>query len=108
MRFLVCKKQKGEGCDYTIGCGMVYEFVDALNEDDAVDKIVWPNGHDELSALEGEFALDEILLVGPAIIKTVEIDEIAALIKKQRRLESELRKKEEELADYIRLKEKYG
>ena len=108
MRFLVCKKQKGEGCDYTIGCGMVYEIIEAVDSEAAIEKIVWPYGHDEISALEGEFALEEILLVGPAVIKTVDVEGIAALIKKQRQLERALREKEDELTEYRRLEEKYG
>ena len=35
MKYLICKTQKGEGCDYTIGCGMVYyvEYFDGSFEE---------------------------------------------------------------------------
>ena len=35
MKFLVCKKQEGEGCGYMIGCGMIYEIIEAAKIDGA-------------------------------------------------------------------------
>jgi hypothetical protein len=36
MRFVILLKQKGEGCDYMIGCGYRYKFFDAKDMDDAL------------------------------------------------------------------------
>jgi len=32
MEFMLIKKQKGYGCDYTIGCGMTYEIIELRAE----------------------------------------------------------------------------
>lgn len=62
-KYLVCKKQKGEGCDYTIGCGMRYDFIEADSVDDAIEKTIYPDGRRERSALDGDMALNEILII---------------------------------------------
>jgi hypothetical protein len=37
-KFIVLKKQDG-GCDYTIGCGRNWEFVEAENKEDVLKKV---------------------------------------------------------------------
>ncbi len=39
MRYYAYLKQKGEGCDYTIGCGNTLVTVDADNDEDARTKL---------------------------------------------------------------------
>ena len=46
MRFLVVKKQIGEGCDYSIGCGYRFDWIDADSLEDAIEMEVWPDGRD--------------------------------------------------------------
>jgi hypothetical protein len=43
MKFICVMKQSGEGCDYTIGCGMNFITVDAVDAEEAAVKInkVW-------------------------------------------------------------------
>lgn len=38
-KFLYLKKQSGEGCDYTIGCGINFEIIHAQSFDDALSEI---------------------------------------------------------------------
>ncbi len=63
MKFLVCERQESPGCDYTIGCGMRYGFIDAENIDDAIQKTVFPDGPDELPTFLWDGGMAEILIV---------------------------------------------
>ncbi len=36
---LVCLKEKAGGCDYTIGCGMIFRVIEANNHDEILEKI---------------------------------------------------------------------
>ena len=46
MKFLICLKQSGEGCDYTIGCGMNFEIIEASSLENAKEKVIYPEGLD--------------------------------------------------------------
>lgn len=39
MRYMVLMKQDGEGCDYSIGCGMTFEEFRADDDAKALDKV---------------------------------------------------------------------
>jgi len=39
VKFIALFEQEGEGCDYTIGCGMKWQFVDAADAQAAFDKL---------------------------------------------------------------------
>lgn len=108
MKYLVAIAGEGEGCDYTIGCNMNYEIVEAKSIEEVIEKVVWPDGKDEYSRLEGEIPLAEILIV-PAD-KLFRVDVVA--LKRKIFLDKEKRKQEEkdasERATYDALKKKYG
>jgi len=81
MKFLVCKKQEGAGCDYTIGCGMLFNFVEADSLEDALESIIWPEGRDEgLSSLEGDYALRDIYIIPEESVHIVDVSSIKAKI----------------------------
>jgi len=40
MKFICVMKQNGEGCDYTIGCGMRFFTLNAETPEEATDKII--------------------------------------------------------------------
>ncbi len=63
MKYLVLQKQEDEGCDYTIGCGMNYEFIAAENHEEAVEKTLYPDGRDEHCVLDDENRIAEILVL---------------------------------------------
>ena len=108
MKFLVCKKQKGEGCDYTIGCGMRFDFIEADSIQDAIEKTVFPDGRDENSQLEGENALEKILIIPAEYVTVVDVAGMTSEIKQQRENEAAEAKKSKELAELKRLQSKYG
>lgn len=107
MKYLYCKKQHGQGCDYTIGCGMRYGFIEAQTIEDAVNRLIYPNGKDEISALEGEMALKEIILIPAENVFIVDVDIEADKIKEMRKRENETANEMRELAEFRRLKAKY-
>ena len=39
MKFIIIIKQRGEGCDYTIGCGMTTKIIDAVDDVEAEEKV---------------------------------------------------------------------
>ena len=108
MKYLVCKKQEGEGCDYTIGCGMRFDFIEADSIQDATEKAVFPSGRDEYSALEGDFALEIIFIVPAEYVSMVDVARMKNEIKEIRKREAEKTQKEKELAELKRLQAKYS
>ena len=51
--YLLIVEQRGEGCDYTIGCGVHYQTLGAVDNHDALDKVD--------SILRDAFGYDRIL-----------------------------------------------
>jgi hypothetical protein len=108
VKYLVCEKQEGEGCDYTIGCGMCFDFIEAASIQDAIEKTVFPDGRDEPCALEGESALEKILIIPAEYVTIVDVASMAIEIKQQRKHEAAEAQKAKELAELKRLQSKYG
>jgi len=107
MRYLVVKKQVGEGCDYTIGCGMAYEFIDAGSIEGLAEKILWPDGRDEGFALVGEQALCEVFYVPWDFGYSLDIQYHREQYLEAQRLLAEEREAKKEQEELKRLKEKY-
>ncbi|MGD9158317.1 MAG: hypothetical protein PVG39_07935 [Desulfobacteraceae bacterium] len=107
MKFLVCKKQHGEGCDYTIGCGYLYEWYTANSVDEIVNKVVWPDGMDESSSLEGESALEEILIIPESSVLRVDILGLKKKVETFLKEKADLDLMKDELAQLKHLQEKY-
>lgn len=126
MRYFLLRRQKGEGCDYTIGCGLSFEEIEADSRKEAIEQVIdlpddWENITDEdelhdmlgdtgLSNVEpGEFEMEEVVLFE---VKEA-IDLIPILKKKLFEVEnhkSHLRDKEREAAEraqYEKLKKKF-
>jgi len=40
MKYYLYKQQEGQGCDYTIGCGMVLEELEATTKEEAIEEII--------------------------------------------------------------------
>lgn len=99
MKYLVCLKEKGEGCDYMIGCGMLYEEMESESIDTLLDEI------DEYYGVDFE---DIRIIPTNQIIYTIDTkiraDEKQAQAEKIRIEELERQEREE----LKRLKEKYG
>lgn len=89
-QFLVCIKQDGEGCGYTIGCGMRFDFIEADDLHDAIEKTVWPDGREETSSLEGEMALTTILVIPFENVTSVDVKSMTEKIKQDNAFSAEL------------------
>ena len=107
MEYLVCLKQRGEGCDYTIGCGYIFKYIDADSVDDAAERIVWPEGRMHESALEGEYALETILIVPRECVVTADVDALRKEVLACREQENADQERTKELAQLNRLMAKY-
>lgn len=108
MRYLICKKQCGVGCDYTIGCGMLFEFIDADSRADAQEKAIWPDGRDGCCVLEGEQALCELLIVPSNSVITVNVPDIITDVVEQWRDTVTRETEAKERAELARLQAKYS
>jgi len=108
MKFLVCEKQDGEGCDYTIGCGMTFYTVEAESIEGAQEEIIWPDGKEEYSSLEGEQSLIEILIIPFDQVFKVDIQPIKNSIRIARQIDANNEKEQSEKAELKRLKDKYN
>ena len=81
--YLICKKQKSGGCDYSIACGMSYVFfrIEKFEgtSDEAISyfmkEIAYPDGIDERFALEGDLDLEEVLIVEVGKIFDIDLDQ---------------------------------
>jgi hypothetical protein len=113
MRYLIAEQQEGEGCDYTIGCGMRFYFEDFDGPlDEAVKhfttKIAYPDGEEEGLAIDGDNALAEVWIV-PAD-GAVALD-LAAIREADKKMRAEAKKREKEAsekAEFERLRQKFG
>lgn len=76
MKYLVCEQQNGEGCDYTIGCGMTYSIWEADSEEDLIEQVLYPDGKEGWCSLEGEEAREEILYVPADNLKSLDIHKL--------------------------------
>ena len=50
-KWVLCQRQSGEGCDYTLACGMKWTMFEALDEEAAWDKVC---GIEYLNELDGD------------------------------------------------------
>lgn len=116
MRFLVCQKQHGQGCDYTIGCGMRFDYVDAESVEAAIEKVVWPDGRGEEDededdmdcALIGDSALSDILVIPAEHVVTVNVEKMTAEVEAAKIERRAKERKRKELAELKRLQAKYS
>ena len=107
MRFLVCRKMVGDGCDYTIGCGMRFDYIEADSIDLLVEKLVWPDGRRESSSLVGEMALSTILIVSAEHVTAVDVPSLVETITSDAIANRDKQTEEKERAELERLQAKY-
>lgn len=104
--YLLLCKQSGEGCDYTIGCGMaVINLGPCLSGEQAADKAFAQFGPDEMG-LTGERQLSEAVLVQVRRVP-FDLDVTYRLIKEAEQRERDSQKKEAELKLLEALEKKY-
>lgn len=108
MRFLVCRKMDGQGCDYTIGCGMIFGYMEADSVEACAEAVIWPYGRGMSSSLEGEMALADILIVPAEAVVTVDVDKSRMEITQARMLASQKAAEDRERKEFERLRAKYS
>ena len=107
MKFLICLKQSTEGCDYTIGCGMKFEVIEASSLEDAKEKVIYPEGLEENSIFENtDISYDDIKIVSMEHVFNLDVEGMEEQILKKRREKEEEEKRLEDEAEFERLKRK--
>jgi hypothetical protein len=113
MEYLVIRNQGNQGCDYTIGCGINYEFMEADTIDAILEEIFYPDGREELDGYsyvlddDSEFSLDEILIIPTEHVIKVDLDRYKKAYKDREETEKQIQKEAEEKALLAKLEAKY-
>lgn len=105
MKYKAYLKQRGDGCDYTIGCAQTVIDIEATNMDEAKQKLT-------IKILE-EYSYDESMLDSAELYECNEvfampIDEIYAKKEQLEQQEQQRRQEEAERREYERLKHKFS
>lgn len=108
-KFLVCRKQNAMGCDYTIGCGMHFDFYESENKETLIQELLYPDGPDERScALEGEFALSDLIIVDYEYVDSIDLYPYIKAMKDKDEADKLKQEKENDEAEFERLRKKLG
>lgn len=103
-KYLLVMEQKGEGCDYTIGCGTRAREIEAVDREDALRQaraIVT-----ELAPAGGDVELERALLAeGPLELP---VEGWRRLAEAEQRARAAAEREAHERATYERLARKYG
>lgn len=109
MLYLVIYKQAGIGCDYTIGCGINYKTIEAENEEELKEKIVYPEGKDEYSIFRNkDIGYEEIMYVPLENTTVLDINSIKKEIEEKSQKEAEEKERLEDEKEFERLRKKLG
>jgi hypothetical protein len=102
MKYLVVFEQDGEGCDYTIGCGIYSEEIEAEDIGD-LERMV----HEIICDRHGsdEFKLRRAVIAENP--RDIDINSIYWKIKRRKQVEYENKIKEQELEELKKLLKKY-
>jgi hypothetical protein len=103
--FLVIYNQGG-GCDYTIGCGIRTERIDATDME-AAKRLVYDQIQEEHPS-DSEMGIDTCVIFEVTDIFTVDVDSVYQKIDMEKIVLEQARKEAEEREEYKRLKAKFG
>jgi hypothetical protein len=116
MLYIVVMKEKGEGCDYSIGCGVMYDIVDAESDEDAWSKAreLWfteeYDEHDEPFVcfwdLEQHSSCIDEVYVG-RLVPGGDVKDWIKIAESNQEAWRDRRQKEKDIAELKRLQEKY-
>ena len=110
MKFLVCMTQHGYGCDYTIGCGMRYDVIEADSREDVIETVLYPDGRDEGSyylSRTSDTELKELIITELADDYVLLAPYKEAYIKQQDAI-AEAEEKLKRHEEYLKLQEEFG
>jgi len=116
-RFMVIMRQDGEGCDYSIGCGIKYKIYEASSAEEAF--MVWVDDHDlnlphEPSLFkyygdtDGEGYLKKVMVFELGDTNEHLWPEFIARRKAEIAVKQLSEKEAKERAEYEKLKQKFG
>lgn len=110
VQYLICKTQEGEGCDYTIGCGMTYELVDFDGSFRAAvehftKQEAYPDGEDEGFGLHD---IEEFLIVQVGAMVSVDVAKMKKDHEAKEDAEDKKAQEEKEREEYNRLHKKFS
>lgn len=100
MKYYAYLKQKGEGCDYTIGCGNTLIDIEAKNDDEARAK---------LSEIIKEEYIDDTTLSKVILLKgeiQFDLGKVYSELRQERDTENSKRQHIKDMAEFERLKNK--
>ena len=108
-KYLFIMEQHGEGCDYTIGCGMTTKVIEADSMDDALEKLTHPEGPDEYTEyLDGDYELKTLKGVELDNVHNINLEILKKKYEQKKEDEKLTEEKRKEKEEYLRLKEKFG
>jgi hypothetical protein len=105
-KYIMLLKQSGEGCDYTIGCGMLWEVVETENIQEKIRETLEDFGADGT----GDVLFTRMVFVpfDAATVVDVDLDKIYRQIRDDKDQQASKDNEEKERAEYERLKLKSG
>lgn len=101
MKFAVIMSQEEEGCDYTIGCGISFEIVEAESIEEVKESVKYPEGKDEYSIFRREDIRYDRIIIIPLV------DSFCFDIDKEYKQENELKMSEKEEKERIKDEEEF-
>ena len=106
MHYRVIIKQKGEGCDYTVGCGLATEDMDLSS--DLKEASIEANKRVEEDYDGGECCIESVHLVPLDAIHDTNYESFRDAMQAREAAEQAAEDEEKERAEFERLKEKFG
>lgn len=102
MKYYAYLKQKGEGCDYTIGCAQTLITFDAADDNDAKQKLAKRITEE----YQDDYSLSKVMLFkDPVDFNLSEVNELAKKSKEDKKKKMEHLK---DIEEFERLKKKLG
>ncbi len=101
MQYWLHEKQ-ANGCDYTIGCGIRLQKLEATTLEEAV-KLAEENMNVDIN----DYKIVEAQILEVNSIHTIDIPKLKLLLNKQRQLRKQLEQESKDKIEYSRLKSKF-
>jgi len=102
--FYVYYEGRGYGCDYTIGCNLRVEVINAESAEE-----VWAQVKEEVeeSPTYAEERIESVTVIEAAGVTKLDIEDLTRDIREQQEQDKKAKKEAEERAEYERLKKKF-
>lgn len=104
MRYYAYLVQKGEGCDYTIGCGNTIRKIEASNDKEASEKL--SNIIEEEYRPDGDFELSKVILLKEEV--PFNLNDVYSKARKNKETSKSKRQHIKDMEEFEKLKKKLG